>query len=346
MQARRIIKVGVLLALGGLVGGCASVQIKPIAVSQVNDPDIAGVRFFQPQPYLLVTQMPSMPAPPEPMMRQGIMGPPMEPMKGRMSCPMMWRSPGGLRHGLCKPMMNSQNMNRPNHRPGDMVRKPLTKNHGMACMIDRKGASGMHGHRMMGGHQYCQIQPGRMLGLKPPTPGMPMPVWKMRRLPPPQRIFKLQIIYLPDYSHPYVADIQGGLGHSSNSLVLANGWELLGLNVKGSVAQSKPITAITVAPAQRKEKKWTSHHKPWGHGGMMHPMLMPRHTAMAMGLRPGLYRFVYNAKTGKLAGLRRIRLLKPHHWHGMMSMMKWKKSNRHEPHPMLPAAVPAKGSGK
>ena len=39
MQARRIIKVSVLLALGGLVGGCASVQIKPIAVSQVNDPD-------------------------------------------------------------------------------------------------------------------------------------------------------------------------------------------------------------------------------------------------------------------------------------------------------------------
>ncbi|MGC8624150.1 MAG: hypothetical protein ACP5I8_01380 [Phycisphaerae bacterium] len=294
MHARQIIGVIVSLTLGGLIGGCASVQVKPVSVTQVNDPAIVGVRFFQPQPYLLVTEMPSMPTPPKPMLLHGLMRLPIGPMNGRMSCPMM-RPRGGPQHGVGKPMMKWQGMNRPGRRHGTAM-GPVSKRHGMAGM---------------------------------------MALGEMRHLPPQQRVFKLQIIYLPDYSHPYVAVIQGGLGHSPNSLVLANGWELLGLNVKGPVAQSRPIHAITAAPALRQV-----------HGRMTHPMLMPLHAAMAMGLQPGLYRFIFNAKNGKLEGLRRIGLLKPHHWRRPMGMMKWKNSNRLEPHPMQSAATPMKESGK
>ena len=59
-----------------------------------------------------------------------------------------------------------------------------------------------------------------------------------------------------------------------------------------------------------------------GRQGMMHRMLMPRHTARAIGLKPGLYQFVFNAKTGKLEGLRPVRLMHPKH-HG------WMKGNMH-----------------
>lgn len=164
------------------------------------------------------------------------------------------------------------------------------------------------------------------------------------------RIYELQIIYLPDYSHPYVANIHGGLGRSPNSLVLANGWELLAVNAEGKVTQAKPIRAVSAASAVRPEQPMMMHHpmpammqkmgmthgrhgqakrgskhamhngnlkrgRRHGHSMMPHPMFMPGRAVMAMGLHPGLYAFVFNAKTGNLEGLRLVPMLQGHPWH-------------------------------
>ncbi len=332
MSARKIAGVLSLLALGVLVGGCASVQVKPVSVAQVNDPAIAGVRFFQPQPYLLVTEMPSHPMPPMRMLM----------MQGGMPHPMACRSESRL-HGDMHHMMKAH--------------------HGMAGM---NAPAGQHKDRMMPGRRSDAIHDGKPMFMGRPVMAkmahMAMMARMMRAAHPQQRIFKLEIIYLPDYSRPYVANIQGGLGHSPNSILLANGWELLGLNVKGHVTPSRPIQAITAVPTmphagmmmhgnamwQHGKHAWhkptADNAHPWGqrrsHGMMHHPMMLPRHAAMAMGLHPGLYRFVFSAKTGKLEGLRCIRLLKPHHWHGH-NAMKCKNPMWHKHHAMPPTTAPA-----
>ena len=365
MNAQRVIRVFSLLALGGLVGGCASVQVRPVSVAQVNDPAIAGVRFFQPEPYLLVTQMPARPTPPMPMM-MAMMHPPKGPGHGpNHGQPTMMPPAGrwdGQQHN--KPMMGKHRgpKDMENHNaPADMPHHAAGDHHDMGAMMGDRGRQGPM-HR---GH-----------GMARPRPPMPMMGGRMRTRPPQPPTYELQIIYLPDYSHPYVANIQGGLGHSPNSLVLANGWELLGVNVKGKVTQAKPIRAITAAPAMPPHPRMMMHHpmpgmgmapgrnglhkKPgkhavhnWNpkrawrqrHNMMMHRMMMPGRAAMAMGLHPGLYAFVFNAKTGKLEGLRLVRLLKAHHQHGCMGMMKWNHGPRHAHHAM-PAAAPATDSGK
>lgn len=363
MNARRVIEVVVLLSVGGLVGGCASVQVKPVSVAQVNDPAIAGVRFFQPQPYLLITEMPARPTPPMPMMGQGMMRPPMGPMGGPNSCPMMYQPSGGPQHGPGKSMMERHNgMKGPGGQrdAGDM--QQTGHHHDMAGMMGQHGQPGHHGSMMMEGHKHGPKGLGGPMMGHNRTHAMPMRNGMMHRMAPQQqRIFEMRIIYLPDYSHPYVANIKGGLGRSPNSIILANGWELLALNIKGHVAEPRPIHAMSAAPAMpqggmmmhhrklkmmadrdmnhskpgqhkkahRDGKHWGQHGPRGGHGMMMHPMMMPRHAAMAMGLQPGLYRFVFNAKTGKLEGLRHVRLLKAHHWHGHGGMMKSKKSKRH-----------------
>ncbi len=304
MNLRKIVGVLSLLTAGVLVGGCASVRVTPVSVAQVNDPSIAGVRFYQPQPYLLVTEMPARPMEHMPMMN------------------------GIMRPGMMHPPMGHQQKGR-----GIGHKQQMMKNH--HGMWDKNAPKGRHEDRMMHGQKPDALHHGNHQWNNRPNMGkMGNMIIAMR---PPERVFKLEIIYLPDYSHPYVANIQGGLGHSPNSILLANGWELLGLNVKGHVTQSRPITAITAVPAKthpglmmhgknmwQHGKKASHKHaagdaRQWGHhpsrGMMHHPMMLPRHAAMAMGLHPGLYQFVFSPKTGKLAGLRCIRLLKPHHWH-------------------------------
>lgn len=369
MNAQRVIRVFSLLALGGLVGGCASIKVTPVSVAQVNDPAIAGVRFFQPEPYLLVTQMSARPTPPMPMM-MAMRHPPMGPGHGPDHGQATMMPPAGRWDGQQhnKPMMGKH------HGPKDMENHnaPADMPHHAAGGHDDMGA--MMGDR--GGHGPMR----RGHGMARPRPPMPKMAGRMRGRPPQPPTYELQIIYLPDYSHPYVANIQDGLGHSPNSLVLANGWELLGVNVKGKVTQAKPIRAITAAPAMPPHPRMMMHHpmpgmmpgmgmapgrhgqhkkpgnhavqnwnpkKAWQqrHNMMMHPMMMPGRAAMAMGLHPGLYAFVFNAKTGKLEGLRLVRLLKGRHQHGRMGMMKWNHGPWHAHHAM-PAAAPATDSGK
>ncbi len=370
MNARRVIGVVALLAVGGIVGGCASVQVKPVSVAQVNDPAISGVRFFQPQPYLLVTEMPTRPTPPMPMMG-GMMRPPMGSMRGGPnSCPMMPQRSGGPQCGPGQPMSDRHSgMNGPegHGHASDMAQKGHHHDMNMAGMM---GQPGHHGNMMKNSRNGPMGAGGPMMGHDRNHP-RPMRNRMMHRMvpPPPQQVFELQIIYLPDYSHPYVANIKGGLGRSANSIILANGWELLALNVKGHVTEPRPVHAISAAPAmpphggmmrrgpmgammpgcdmnsgkpghhkkaQRDGKHWGWHGPRGDHGNMMmHPMMMPRHAAMAMGLQPGLYRFVFNAKTGKLNGLRRVKLLKPHHWNNPEGMMKWKNSKHHD-HDSMP----------
>ena len=272
------------LLLGGVVGGCASVQVHPVAVAQLNNPSIKGVRFFQPAPYLLVTEVPAMAPGPHPMM------------------------------------------------------PPLGKGEHRAWK---------HHHKMMRCH------PGKR----------PMPPHLSA-----QNVYCLQIIYLPDYSHPYVADITGGFGHTANSIALSNGWELLGINTHGKIVPAQPIRAMTAVPAMHgphpmQMKKWHKgwkHHRGMGPIGrrdmkqrmkrrMMHRMMMSRHAAKAMGLKPGLYQFVFNARTGKLEGLKLVHLMHPgmkhhgwkrrhgkHHGHWHKHMMK-----KMMPATKTPATTPA-----
>ena len=363
MNAQRVIGVISLLAIGGLIGGCASVQVQPVSVAQVNDPAIEGIRFFQPQPYLWVTQMPARPAPAMHLAGWPGMGRPMRPGQGPM------RPPGGRwynSHGG----MSMRGMGEP---AGSKDQNPAN---GMPRHADHRQHS-MHG--MMAGHgRHGPTHQGpRMTGPRPP---MPIGAGRMRPNGPPQSIYELQIIYLPDYSHPYVANIHGGLGHSPNSLILANGWQLLAVNVKGKVTPAKPIRALTAIPAmppqppgmmrhpipgmmgtmgmalrrQGPGKHGSQHMLPnrnQNHGWRQHHRMMPRRmfmpgrAAMAMGLRPGLYAFVFNAKTGKLEGLRMVRMLKEHPGHKHKRRIKWKPDNRPS-HPESPESGTAANSAK
>ncbi len=343
MNARRFIGFFSLLTMGGLVGGCASVQVRPVSVAQVNDPAIAGIRFFQPQPYLWVTQMPSTPASAMPMAGRPGMGQPMKPGQG----PMM---PPGARWNKSHHGMPMSGMG------GNAGSKDQNPSNGMSRHADH-AQHPMHETMASHGQQGTMHQGPRMAGRRPP---MPMMAGRMRPNGPPQSIYELQIIYLPDYSHPYVANIHGGIGYSPNSLILANGWQLLAVNVKGKVAQAKALRALTAMPAMTPHQPGMLHHpmpgmmgnmgmehrrlghantgskhpmhhrnlqqtkQTWrrGHRMMPHPMFMPGRAAMAMGLHPGLYAFVFNAKTGKLQGLRMVRMLKEHPGHQYNGMMK------------------------
>ena len=338
MQVRKILGLAALALLGGLVGGCSTVQVHPVSVAQANNSSISGVRFFQPAPYLLVTQMPT---PPHPMMFMAGPGP---------------HGPMAMRGG-------------PKRGHGDF--------HGRHH-ADR----GPHGRRRPHGR------------MKPHGPmmnhwghGQPMPPPMMAQ----QRVLCLQIIYLPDYSHPYVADLKGGLGHSKNSIVLANGWELLGINAKGHLTEPPPVRAITAQPMMppmmppvggpmQGPMAW--HHQGWKHHGKammhnrhgrhggnkmsrkgmhgrwmnhnpmmrhmmrMHRMMMSRQAAMAMGLHPGLYRFVFNAKTGRLECLQPVKFMTLHH-HGHFCSWKFhKKWHKKMPQGHKARAYPAAATGK
>ncbi len=374
MNAQRVIGVVSLLALGSLIGGCASVQVTPVSVAQESDPAIAGVRFFQPEPYLLVTQLPARPMGPMPGIMPKLMPgmmPGMQPRMGpgmgpNMGQPMIKPSAGRWdRRSHAKAMMSKhrglKNMKHHN-APADMPNDVSRYHRDMTAMMD--------GHNWHG-----PTQRGRAMGkAKPPMPMMAL------RMPPQPPTYELQIIYLPDYSHPYVANIQGGFGRSANSLILANGWELLGINVKGRITQAKPIRAITAAPAMpphprmmmrrtkpgmmpkmnmvpdrsgwhkkagaKAVRNWRS--KPgWKQGQNMtvHPMIMPGPAALALGLHPGLYAFVFNPRTGKLEGLRPVRLLKAYHQPDRWGMMYTKHRPWNSPSEK-PGATPAGDTGK
>ena len=310
MQVRKLLGLASIALLGGLVGGCSTVQVHPVSVAQANNPSISGVRFFQPAPYLLVTQMPTHPQ------------------------PMMLMMAGPHPHG---PMAMRWG---PKRRHGDFHGRHPADRDSHRHAPNRKHGRMKHQRPMMGRWMNGHSMP------PPPPPMMAQ-----------QRLLCLQIIYLPDYSHPYVANLKGGLGHSKNSIVLANGWELLGINAKGHLTEPPPVRAITALPMMPpmggpmpgpmawkhhawKHHGWKHHGKPMMHGRqarkmdrhgmhrrwmnhnlmmrhmmMMHRMMMSRQAAMAMGLHPGLYRFVFNAKTGRLECLQPVKFMAWHH-HG------------------------------
>lgn len=337
MQIGKVLGLASMVIMGGLVGGCSTVQVHPVTVAQVNNPAISGVRFFQPAPYLLVTQLPMHPQP----MMMIRNGPGPRGPQGRHG-PMAMRD--GWKHG---------------------------HGHFHAMHQKKRGPHGKREHGRMKHHGPWMM---------PPMAGHPMPPMMA-----PQRVLCLQIIYLPDYSHPYVADLTGGLGHSKNSIVLANGWELLGINAKGHLTEPPPVRAITAMSGPMggpmhgpmawqhqgmagrphmmhgRHGRKMAHHRPMmGRGGMkhhpmnhkrmmwrmrmMHRMMMSRQAAMAMGLHPGLYRFVFNAKTGQLKCLVPVKFMRmAHHGHfhgGWKAHKKWNKK-WHKAHP---AAAKAAGS--
>ncbi len=360
MQLRKILGLASIALVGGLIGGCSTVQVHPVSVAQANNPSISGVRFFEPMPYLLVTQMPMHP---QPMMLMRA-GPHPQGMPGHRG-PMAMHK--GWKHGHGRHFAD-----RDHHGKGP---------HGK--LADRKPHGPMM-KRWMGGH--------------PMPPQMPMMAQ--------QRVLCLQIIYLPDYSHPYVADLKGGLCHSKNSIVLANGWELLGINAKGHLTEPPPVRAITAVPMMApmmpgmmgrmmpaggpmqgpmawNQHSWKHHGKPMMNGRhagkmgrnnmhhramnhnqmvhhmmkmhrmmmrrmmMMHRIMMSRQAAMAIGLHPGLYRFVFNAKTGRLECLQPVKFMMLHHHghfhHGWKAHKKWNKKKWHKPM-TAPAAMKAHGT--
>jgi hypothetical protein len=350
MQLRKILGLVSIAIFGGLMGGCSTVQVHPVSVAQANNPSISGVRFFEPMPYLLVTQMPMHP---QPMMLMRT-GPHPQGMSGHRG-PMAMRK--GWKHG-----------HGPFHGRHFANRGPHGK-------LNRMKKHGPMMNRWMGGH--------------PMPPQMPMMAQ--------QRVLCLQIIYLPDYSHPYVADLKGGLGHSKNSIVLANGWELLGINAQGHLTEPPPVRGITAMPMMapmmplmggpmQGPMAWKHHGKSMMHGRhagkmgrknmhhramnhqqmmhrmmkmhrmmmrrmmMMHRIMMSRQAAMAIGLHPGLYRFVFNAKTGRLECLQPVKFMTLHH-HGHFRggwkfHKKWnKKWHKKWTKPMAkPAPIQSQGS--
>jgi hypothetical protein len=338
-----------LLGVSGLMGGCAAVSVHPVSVADANNPSVSGIRFYQPTPYLLVTELPSRP---QVMVHPGPMG-----MAG-----MAMAGPKGM--AMHRPM--SGPMRHRDHGP-DMGRD-----------------HGMRGHHPMppgrhGWHGGPQGRKGMMHAMMPMPPMHPMMIARKA-----QRVMMLQIIYLPDFSKPYVLNINNALSHHNNSIVLANGWELLGVNVKGHLAEPPPIRAIDAVPGGK--PMGPGHPMPrmmrrpgrWGHPmhgmqrknakrgmrgpgmmrGMMHRpamriqrwhrMMIARRAAMMMGLTPGLYQFVYSPKTGQLLGLRRVRILPgmmppgrmwmhPHMmWKGWKHGKKWGHPPAKKPAPQKP----------
>jgi hypothetical protein len=129
----------------------------------------------------------------------------------------------------------------------------------------------------------------------------PMPM--MVRKAAAQRMLMLQIIYLPDFSKPYVAKFNNPFSHHKNSILLANGWELMGINVKGHLKEPPPIRAIDALP---------SGGPP---GGLMrpgHPMMGPGGLAFSPmgGRKPGMMGGLHHGHMG------------PMHGHGMMHGMR------------------------
>ena len=324
----------------GLIGGCASVSVHPVSVADANNPAVSGIRFYQSTPYLLVTEMPT----------------PMHVLIKRNGPGMPPAGPGMAMRGRMEHQHWGHGGNRAEHHHRD-GRRMMPKWRGGPTMIHRR-----------------------------PMPAMPMAMAR------PQHVMMLQIIYLPDFSKPYVANFNNPFSRGKNSIVLANGWELMGINVKGHIKEPPPIRAITASPAHPpramhpmmmgpmgmrrggmgpmgmmpghppfNHMKRKGRHGPMIMRGMMprpgmrfmrrRGMMMPWRAAMAMGLKPGLYQFVYSPKTGQLLGLRAVRILPGmmpfgprmpfhpmwnHRWHGKHPM-KWKKHPMAKPNTTAPA---------
>lgn len=231
MQKVKIALVAGLACSAAFIGGCASVSVHPVSVADANNPSISGIRFYQSAPYLLVTEMPTPMHAMIPHPRPGM------PAAGRG---MAMRGGPWNRHG-----------------------GPMGRMHGMEGMHRQRHADNHHPqrHPMMGGRHGPQRRPGMMVR----RPMMPMPMMR------PQRMMLLQIIYLPDFSKPYVANFNNPFSHGKNSIVLANGWELMGINVKGHIKEPPPIRAVTAVPTRP--------------GMPMRPMMGPM--MGQMGMRPG-----------------------------------------------------------
>ncbi|HMD54979.1 MAG TPA: hypothetical protein VKJ65_10565 [Phycisphaerae bacterium] len=290
MRMRQVVLAMPMILAGALLAGCSAVNVQPISVDQVNDPSVSGVRFYQSAPYLLVTDN-SAPQGPQTLMLNP--GGPMRQPAANMPGPMQ----GGNNNNN---QMGPPSFNGPGNGPSAFNGGPPNgpgngPNAGPHNGGPNNNANPGHGqHRMRGMHG--QMGPGggaqmsgRMLFLRTSQQAN-------------QGVFTLQIIYLPDYSHPYVAQINS----SGNSIALANGWELLGINASGHLDNPPPITATTRPPAAPAAMAMMSMA---GGGGPGRAMFVARGAAMAMGLTPGLYQFVFDSKTGELQGLKRVAFL-------------------------------------
>ena len=253
---------------GAFLAGCSGVNVQPISVDQINDPSVSGVRFYQSEPYLLVTSMGA------PQRAQNVMFNSAGMQGGQAGSsvpgPMQWGPNGNSRMGPPQPG---------NHPNANVHNGNMQNNAGPGP----RGFRGMRGQFGPGGGN--RIARGTLV---------------LRAAQQPQEdMLTLQIIYLPDYSHPYVAQING----NGNSVVLANGWELLGINASGPLGNPPPVTAVTRQPGVQVLGMMGG-----AGGGMGRPMFLARSSAGALGLMPGLYQFVFDSKTGELTGLKRVTL--------------------------------------
>ncbi len=301
MQKMKWLILASLTCSVGLIGGCASVSVHPVSVADANNPAVSGIRFYQSSPYLLVTEMPT----------------PMHVLIQRHGPGM---PPGG---------------------PGMAMRGRMEHQH-WGHEDDRAEHHHRDGRRMM---PKWRGRHGGPMGHRRPMPPMKMAITR------PQHMMMLQIIYLPDFSKPFVANFNNPFSRGKNSIVLANGWELMGINVKGHVKEPPPIRAVTALPMHPPHplapmmmramgmrhgrmgpmRKMKMMRRPGMRFNRRHAMMMWRRAAMAMGIKPGLYQFVYSPKTGQLIGLRAVRILP-----GMMPMglhLKWHHKGRRK-HPM------------
>jgi hypothetical protein len=93
------------------------------------------------------------------------------------------------------------------------------------------------------------------------------------------------IIWLPDKSQEYVATAKSGLGSAESRLTLEDGWNLTGFSESRESPTAAMITALT---------------------GSLQDITKVLPAANREELRPGLYVFTFDDKTGLVSGLKPV----------------------------------------
>ncbi|MEQ8397575.1 hypothetical protein [Thalassobaculum sp.] len=95
--------------------------------------------------------------------------------------------------------------------------------------------------------------------------------------------FAHQFIYLPDYSRPYVMNMEPGIGVAEMKPRLENGWNLTGVDITQDSKAAETMTAV----------------------GSLISVFMPS-AAGNRSLEEGLYMLEFDRRTGKLTGFTRV----------------------------------------
>jgi hypothetical protein len=221
----RVVLVTVVTSLG--LCGCAGVTVKPLTPTGTASGGEEGVRYYRPEPYLLVAALPPTP----PSSAPGV----------NIPAPQNLPPPNGLGQESPVPQAPPDKKDKTTPKPKPSKPEPKPAPQAANWQGPDLNAPGASGGTSPKDDPTSPKKDDTGGSSPPPTPSSAADVSFSASTPQ----YTIRLVYLPDYSHPMAMSMHSGLfGTASFAPALQDGWMLTSLQASGDNKVAETLTAV------------------------------------------------------------------------------------------------------